>query len=295
MNTPFVVDRSDLGVLKFTGETRLDLLHRMSTQDLRGLGSGEGAATVLTTEIGRIIDRLLLYTTSDSVYVITGEGNNDNIARYLMRFVFFNDDFHIEDLTSDTIIFGVYGTGAGEQLASIGFPEVDLPLHHWRRVEIDGTAFFLHRTDPVSGEGYFVMAGMEDREHVVELLGGIKGVSAETFDTARIQSGLPRFGYELTNDYIPLETGLWDDVSFSKGCYIGQEIIARMESRGRLAKKLVRLQATAPLTTTTILSNGKNAGTITSAAGTNALGYVRTKFLDEQLQTDAGIILNVLA
>lgn len=92
-----LADRSDLGVLQITGATRLDLLNRMSTQDLRSLQAGMGAATVLTTDIGRIIDRLLLSVDTDSVTVITGENNGDNIARYLLRFVFFNDDFQLVD------------------------------------------------------------------------------------------------------------------------------------------------------------------------------------------------------
>ncbi|MEJ2748681.1 MAG: glycine cleavage system protein T, partial [Anaerolineae bacterium] len=100
--TAVIVDRSSLGLLQFTGQTRLDLIHRMSTQAVNNLQSGEGAATVLTTDIGRIIDRLILYAASDKVYALTSENNSDTIARYLMRFVFFNDDFHLQDLSGET-------------------------------------------------------------------------------------------------------------------------------------------------------------------------------------------------
>ena len=102
-----VVDRSNLGILKFTGKSRLDLIHRMSTQAVTNLTSGQGAATVLTSDIARIIDRIILYASSEAVYCLTGENNGDFIARYLMRFVFFNDDFHIQDLSKETAIFGV--------------------------------------------------------------------------------------------------------------------------------------------------------------------------------------------
>ena len=115
-----VVDRSELGVLKFTGETRLDLINRMSTQAVAQLQSGEGAATVLTSDIGRMIDRLLLYTSSDNVYALTGENNAENVARYLMRFVFFQDDFHIDDLSEETAILAVYGPQAAERISSRG-------------------------------------------------------------------------------------------------------------------------------------------------------------------------------
>lgn len=284
------VDRSDLGVLKFSGETRSDLIHRMSTQDLRGLRSGEGRATVLTSDIGRIIDRLLIYVGSDAVYAVTGEGNADAIARYLLRFVFFRDDFRVENLTAQTAVWGVYGAQAAARLQAIGLPAAELPRHHWRRVQQDGRDLYLHRTDPVLGDGYFLMSDAAERDALGALLtaADIPAVDAETFDYLRIVSGLPRFGREITPQYIPLETGLWEDVSFSKGCYIGQEIIARMESRGKLAKRLVRLRGpagTVPPAGADILHNGRAVGVLTSAAGdseaVHALGYIKTQALED--------------
>ncbi len=284
-----LTDRSALGMLRFSGETRLDLLHRMSTQDVARLQPGEGAATILTTDIGRIIDRLILYAGSQAVYALTGENNADNIARYLMRFVFFNDDFHIEDLSGDTAVFALYGPKAQEKLHAAGFTDVDFPLHHWREQKIDDIDIWLARTDPINGDGYFVMCHEADREAVWQrLLGsGITAVAEPTFEYIRIEAGLPRFGHEITGDYIPLETGLWADVSFNKGCYTGQEIIARMESRGKLAKQLVRLRAKGPLAAgEAITAAGKNAGVITSVAegpdGFVALGYVKTAVLDKK-------------
>ena len=285
-NGAVFVDRSNLGMLKLTGGTRVDLIHRMSTQDLRNMQTGEGRATVLTTDIGRIIDRVIVYAATDKAYLLTGENVGDPIARYLMRYVFFNDDFQLEDLTSQTAIFGVYGAQASERLAQVGFPETDLPLHHWREVTIDGVTLYLHSADSIAGGGYFVMCHMSEQAQIAEKLAavGILSVDEPTFDYLRIEAGLPRFGRELTEDFIPLETGLWDDVSFSKGCYIGQEIIARMDSRGRLAKKMVRFSAESPLELGEIRSNGKKAGTLTSVAnsegGSVALGYVRTKVLE---------------
>ena len=287
-NTAVLTDRSDLGILKLSGETRLDLINRMSTQAVNQLKAGEGAATVLTTDIGRIIDRLILYASSDTVYALTGENNAEAIARYLMRFVFFNDDFRIEDLSGQTAVLGVYGPQSAAKLSQVGFPETDLPLHHWRQADLNGVTAYLHRTDPVAGDGYFVMCRLADKTAVWQqlLATGLVEADAQAFEALRVESGLPRFGYEMTNDYIPLETGLWDDVSFNKGCYIGQEIIARMESRGRLAKKLTILTADQPLSPgATILADGRQAGQVTSTAvlpnGSIALGYVKTAVLEK--------------
>lgn len=297
-----LVEHGERGMLYLTGATRLELINRMSTQAVSGLRSGEGAATVLTTDIGRIIDRPILYATSDAVYLLTGEGHAAALARYFMRNIFFNDDAQVKDISAETAVFGVYGPRAGELLAAAEFPEVDLPPHHWRQAAIDGATAYLHRTDPVAGDGYFVTAGMADRQTILTALlaAGLTPIDDAAYDTLRIEAGLPRFGRELTLDYIPLEAGLWSDVSFSKGCYIGQEIIARMESRGKLAKRLVRLRPAAPVAAGMAIDTGGRAvGSITSAAagpaGPVALGYVRTATLDEGAALSAdGIDLVVI-
>lgn len=287
--TAVLVDRSQLGLLKLKGATRLDLINRMSTQAVNGLQSGQGAATILTTDIGRIIDRLILYTSSDTVYALTGENNSHNIARYLMRFVFFNDDFQLEDVSGETAVFAIYGPQAKDKLVQAGFPDAPLPLHHWRQATVAGLTAYLHRTDPVAGDGYFVMCQTADKATLHQLLTAhIVEIDEAAFDFLRIESGLPRFGQELTLDYIPLEANLWADVSFNKGCYTGQEIIARMDSRGKLAKKLLKLGPTLPVAAgASLQANGKTAGAITSAAvgphGSVALGYVRTALLAEAL------------
>lgn len=288
--TAVLTDRSDLGMLKISGETRLDLLNRMSTQKLVDMASGSGAATVLTTDIGRIIDRLIVYVSSDTLYVLTSDNNADAVARYLMRYVFFQDDFQMQDISAQTAVFGIYGPLAADRVSAAGFPDVDMPLHHWREAEIAGATAFLHRTDPIHGGGFFVMCTAEDRDAVWEQLisTGLMVAEPAAFDFLRIEAGLPRFGRELTGDYIPLEANLWDDVSFNKGCYIGQEIIARMESRGKLAKKLVALRPATPVPAgSELISDGKKAGSITSVAegpdGPVALGYVKTSLLDGAL------------
>ncbi|MCB8927762.1 MAG: folate-binding protein YgfZ [Ardenticatenaceae bacterium] len=293
--TAVLTDRSDLGVLIFSGETRFDLLNRMSTQKILSMDKGEGTATILTTDIGRIIDRLRLYATNSTLYALTSENNGDNIARYLMRFVFFQDDFRIQDVSNDTVIFGVYGPQARQKVVEAGFPDEELPLHHWRQVKFGEITAYLHRTDPIHGAGYFVMGEEKDREALWQRLldASLVVADADAFNYLRIEAGLPRYGRELTSDYIPLEANLWDDVSFSKGCYIGQEIIARMESRGRLAKKLVQLTADGLLEAgSNLQANGKNAGTVTSTAvgphGTIGLGYVKTSVLDSENELMVG-------
>ncbi len=214
-----------------------------------------------------------------------------------MRNIFFNDDAQVKDISAETSVFGVYGPRAAEMLAGAGFPEVELPPHHWRQAEVAGVTAYIHRTDPIAGGGYFVIATAAEGEAVLEALqvAGLPLVDDSTYDYLRIEAGRPRFSRELTLDYIPLEAGLWEDVSFNKGCYTGQEIIARMESRGKLAKRLVRLRPSAPVEPgTEIAAGGRPVGSITSAAdgpaGPVALGYVKTAALAEGAALAAGQI-----
>ena len=193
----------------------------------------------------------------------------------------------MQNISKETFVFGVYGPQAGSCLAAAGFPEATFPLHHWRPATINGADLYLHRTDPIHGEGYFVMGEGKDQEMAWShlLTAGLVAADAAVYELLRIEAGHPRLEREMTLDYIPLEANMWADVSFNKGCYTGQEIIARMESRGRLAKQLVRLRSEAPVAPNAeIMAEGKKAGTITSVAagpaGYAALGYVKTAVLE---------------
>ncbi len=294
-----LVDHGARGLLKLTGKTRLDLLHRMSTQAVKDLRPGEGAATVLTTDIGRIIDRVVLYAGIDHTWLLAGDGHADALARYLRRNIFFNDDVQVHDLSAQMAIFGVYGPQAREYMAALGLDEgKELPLHHWASPgpRAPTAAHSFHRADPLGGDGYIILTPSDTVGSLLDALAvgpSLSAIDEATYDYLRIEAGQPRFGRELTLDYIPLEAGLWDDVSFHKGCYTGQEIIARMESRGKLAKRLARLRPASPVAAgAEITAAGRPVGAITSAAdgpaGPLALGYVRTAALEEGWELKAG-------
>lgn len=293
--TAVFVDRSALSAFTITGKSRLEIIDRISTNSVKGLQNGQGAATVLTTSIGRIIDRLLLYAGDAAVTMLAGEGHRDPLARYLLRNVFFQDDFQLHDVTEETAVFAIYGPQAQPLLQRAGLPLTDLPLHHWQPGQVGDMPVTLHKTDPIGGDGYYLLGAARVRDALAQHLvaSGITPADEAAFDFLRIEAGLPRFGRELTLDYIPLEADLWADVSFRKGCYTGQEIIARMESRGKLAKRLVRLHAPVPLHPGAELSaNGKPVGTLTSTAvgpgGCVALGYVKTAVLEENKPLTVG-------
>lgn len=279
-----------MGLLEIKGKSKLDLLDRMSTNLVRLLQPGEGAATVLTTDVGRIIDRLLIYADtaeSNRIIVVTGEENGDNIARYLLSFVFFNDDFHVSNLGKKgiTSLF-LYGEQATEILSRLSDHDLSKTVrHHWISTTVLDSPISIHVTDPIGGAGYMLLMPEADAEKLTARLAEdrVKLIDETAFEALRVQSGLPKLRHELAVEYIPLETGLWDDVSFNKGCYTGQEIIARMESRGKLARQLVPIEAEQPLEVgQEIKSEGKVAGSVTSAAGHDGLAYIKTKVLESE-------------
>src|SRR5690606_20128966 len=147
------------------------------------------------------------------------------------------------------------------------------------------------------GKGYWLM-GAPDA--VMAKVANISEADEATYNLLRIEAGYGDASGEFTEDYIPLEAGLWDIVSFTKGCYTGQEIIARMESRRQLAKMLVRLQSDTPIPTE-LQADGAKVGTLTSQAQHPqgyflGLGYVKTGVLDEgiPLTTSEGSEIKIL-
>lgn len=269
------------GILHVTGENRADLLNRMSTQALLNLQAGHGRATVLTTNIGRIIDRLIFAERGDNSYLFTSDNFSDGIARYLMRYIFFNDDIQIVDITAQKFVLGIYRISA-EQQTTLHIP-TELPLHHWQTVTVNEIAIDVHKTEL----GYWLVGDQSDRSAMqatlIEI--GIAELDEATYEQWRIEAGVPRYGRELTKDYIPLETGLWNDISFAKGCYLGQEIIARMESRKAVNKQLVQLETADSVAVGDLVltAEGKKVGSITSTTGTLSLGYMKKSSLDASL------------
>jgi len=270
----FLFDHHERGRLILQGRDRLALLHRMSTNDVQGLAVGKTALTVLTSPVGRIIDLLRLVHLESGVLVITGEGRGEKIRTYLQRHIFFNDQLTIKDESSTSALLGVYGTGVGAQMSALGYPVVDAVY------QADGLCFI--RVEPLRGGGLWVYGPAANIEALRARLleNGAQILSPEDYTRLCLQAGLPTTQTELTEDYIPLEAGLWEAVSFNKGCYTGQEIIARMESRGKLAKVLVRVASSSPNPTPSPLKQGDTpVGTLTRLLPDEAGGYLGYAYL----------------
>ncbi len=263
----FLFERSSAqGRLALSDRDRLDLPHRMSTNDVKRLKVGEGCATVLTTALARIIDRVLIYHRGETALMLANYPQV--VVNWLRRHVFWQDRFQISDQSAELGQLELHGEGAGALAETLISGAAALALHSF--VEDSARKLIIARTFPLHGEGFILIAPPEQLAALrAELLGAphVQAADAALYEQLRITAGLPAAHHELTEDYIPLEANLWDSVSFNKGCYIGQEIIARMESRNRLAKTLVKLHLSAPAALgTPIHAEGEVVGVLTSLA-----------------------------
>lgn len=263
----FLFDRSAAQArLILRDRDRLDLPHRMSTNDLKRLQVGEGCSTVLTTATARIIDRVLIYHRGETALMIANYP--DVVLRWLRRHVFWQDRFQIDDQSAALGQLELHGAGAAALAEQAISGAAGLAMHHF--LEDTAHQLLIARTFPLLDQGFLIVAPPAELEQLrAAWLADrrVQAADATIYERLRVAAGLPAAHHELTEDYIPLEAGLWDSVSFTKGCYIGQEIIARMESRNRLAKTLVKLQLSAlvPLGTP-IQAADETVGVLTSLA-----------------------------
>jgi folate-binding protein YgfZ len=266
------MDRSHEARIELAGKNRLDIMHRISTNDLMNMDSGEGRPTIFTSPTARILDRVMVYNRDERTLVLGEPGRGAPLAQYLQRNIFFGDDVRVVDLATVTNEFDLHGPQADNVIELFAPGAVSLPDPHGLEAVIGDKPVFIARRKPVSGSRWTIITPSENAAAVWSRITergtsqGLMPAGSLTYNTLRIRAGLPGVGRELSQDYIPLEVGLWDEVSFKKGCYTGQEIIARMESRSRLANTIVALEmdkmVNAPAT---IYHEGRSAGQLTSS------------------------------
>ncbi|MGH2521636.1 MAG: YgfZ/GcvT domain-containing protein [Anaerolineales bacterium] len=277
-----VIPRSHEGRVRAVGRDRLDLLQRMSTNDLTAMEAGEARLTVLTTPLARIVDLLWVLNLGERVLCLTSPGRVAVVRRWLAGYIFYNDQVKFEDASNDLGQLGLYGPRAGA--VANAMVEGAAALVENRFLERDGALVLRGR--PLAGDGFTIIASAAQIETLREqaIAAGATPAGEEAFQMLRLAAGWPYGDHELTDAYIPLEANLWPAVSFSKGCYIGQEIIARMESRGKLARRLSGLRLDGLVAEGSEVRAGETmAGTVTSVGTLPGLGPVALAYLKTAL------------
>jgi len=301
LNAAVLLDRSHEARLTLSGADRFALVQRMSTNNVEGMARDEGRQTIFTNPNGRILDRVTAYSRDDHLLMVGGPGRGEALRDYLRRNIFFRDAVQLNDINAETVQFALHGVTADAVAAALHTGAGSLPALHGVETIIDGTPVYLARRKPYLGGHWLIVAPLDGGARVwgaILAAGRAHGLIAAgslTYNALRITVGQPAAGRESSAEYIPLEVGLWDEVSFNKGCYTGQEIIARMESRGRVARTLVRLTLDAPLDAPRELRTpeGRSAGTITSAVQAPdgslwAMGVVKMAYAKAGTRLESG-------
>jgi len=236
-----VVEHEPPGLVVARGASTLDLLHRMSTNNMTDLEPGHIRTTVLTTAIGRTVDVIHVIRRAEDFLILTSPGRAESVRAWLGRYIFFNDDVVLSEMSNGYHLWGMYGPSAtDEAVAAAGVATApDSPS-----CTIIGESLLWRTEKTFPGLCLLAAGDLHRRAQARWNDRGPGSPQAAAYEAHRIERGLPAPDREIDEDVIPLEVGLWHLVSFDKGCYIGQEIIARMESRSRIARQLtgVRLE-----------------------------------------------------
>ena len=291
-----ICDRSYWGLLKITGEDRLRYLHNQSTNDFERLQPGQSCDTVFVTSTARTLDLATAYVTEDSVFILVSPNRRQQLLAWLDRFIFPFDKVELTDISANMAVFSLLGPQASTLLSKLG--DRDLVPGNSGEHQIVNIADLPVRIAVGSGlaiPGYTLILNLDGAATVWSKLNeaGAVPFGDRLWENLRIQQGRPVPDYELTEDYNPLEAGLWQTISFDKGCYIGQETIARLNTYNGVKQKLWGIELDRPVSPQTAIAiDGSKVGVLTSytdtASGCFGLGYVRTKAGGEGLQVQVG-------
>jgi len=288
--------RADLGRIIVAGEDRRDYLQGLLTNDVAALSAGRGCYAAYLTPQGRMIADMYVYELGDAIVMTMPIEVKDGVLSKLDQFIF-SEDVRLGDVTDGFAQRTMLGPRATAVVAAVtaGTDEAlrALTPDGCVRTSFQGMPAIVMAASDFGAPGLHVLVEQTSAaafDAAAERAGAVP-LDAKTADVVRIEGGIPRFHRDMDEQTLPLEAGVEGRaISFTKGCYVGQEVIIRVMHRGhgRVAKKLVGLVLAgdaAPEPATPIESDGRDVGAVTSAALSPALarpialGYVQRDFI----------------
>lgn len=268
-----LADRSWTGRLELLGADRHRFLNAYVTCDVKSLAPGEGAYGFFTNPKGGILSDVVVLVHEDRLWLQLPPGQDDAMAAHLRKYIL-ADRVEVRPL-EDMLPLSLAGPRAAEALGTELPPAGD-----WRhiRARVHGTEVALQRTARLGAEAFTLWVSASIAGHLTETLLEIPGVlpaGFEALEVLRAEAGLPRFGRDFGPENFPQETGAEEGVSYTKGCYLGQEVVARIHYRGGVQKTLRGLDfgtGPAPEPGTPLLFEDREVGKATTVVGSVALG-----------------------
>jgi folate-binding protein YgfZ len=269
-----------------TGADRARFLHNLCTNDVLRMQSGEGCEAFMTNIQGKIVAHVFLFCNVASIVIETVPGQAPCIVAHLERYII-RDDVQLHDRTDEWDELFLAGAQAARVLHDLaGVAPREARLSHCA-VELHGVPASVRRVDLVKPEGFLIQCSNAATATWTEALTAAGAVPCDdtAFDTLRIEAGTPLFGQDITAQNFPQEVARDEmAISFRKGCYLGQETVARIDALGHVNQMLCKVRMAGnelPPVGTELTSEGKKVGHVTSVThspelqATLALAYVR--------------------
>jgi len=294
-----VYDLNSRSKLRLTGSDRVRWLNGMVTNNIRDLAPNHGVYCFLLNAQGHIQADLYAYNMGDSLLIDADSSQRDKILAHFDHFII-SDDVEVANLSSELTAIGIAGSQTETVLGAAGIQAAELaPLELTTpKCECDCACqqCTLVRGDNSIGPSYEIWLKPEQRESTWKamLSAGATAVGSTALDLLRISHGIPRYGVDIRERDLPQETGQMRALNFTKGCYLGQEIVERIRSRGAVHRLFTAflVEGSLPSTGTKIQADEKDVGEITSGAilpfpvGDRhvALGYLRREAVGKNLR-----------
>jgi len=272
------------------GRDRARYFHNVTSNDVKKLAPGSGCYGFVLTPQGRIQADLYLLCFAEYFLLDTEPELRERLPQLILRYKV-ADQVELEDVTGKISAIGLEGPGSAAVLASLNAPVPGEDSAHlaW----CDATVAAVSLTGQPGFRIYCPADALGEMAAKIAAAGA-KVATAEDARVVRIENGRPRFGEDIRDTSLPQETGQMQAVSFTKGCYVGQEIVERIRAQGHVNRKLVRLEIDAaepPATGARLTADGADVGEITSSTISPesgkvvAIGYVRA------VHANAGAVL----
>jgi folate-binding protein YgfZ len=271
------------GLIAVWGGEAVQFLDGLITNDVKTLEDGGQMLAAFPNAKGRLLAVVRVMRQGERFLFETEEATREAVFQNLFRFTFAGD-FFVEDLSERYRYFDLFGLESA--------PAITVRLMAWQTESPETAGGLMFSTNSVSG--YFAPVDCADSFRKDLIQSSVVETGDELYETLRIESGIPKYGIDMDDITIVPELGLDGMISYTKGCYIGQEIVARIHFRGHVAKQLTGLILSEPPAVTggfsqnteLLSAEGKSAGRITSVGFSPklqrsiALGYVRYEFLE---------------
>ncbi len=296
-----MIDLAFIGKIKLTGKDNSFYLHNRLSNSIETLKPGEGCYATLLDYKGRMISDLYVYRLSDFILVTTPPDTRKELATNFQKFIF-GEDVQVEDITETWGIISVQGPNSKILLDQVIQPSIDkLSILQNVEREFKGLKGIIIQTVWTGEEGYHLVYPNQVIQPLwLDLLEkgktlNVKPFGLTAFDTLRLEAGIPIFGRDMTQDNIPLEADLKHAISYTKGCYPGQEVIAKITNLSHPWRILIGLeiQSDSPIPAHSVIQvKGEHIGHVTSSAFSPTLnkiiglGYVKWDYREPGNEVD---------